>query len=101
MTLLAVTRNDVADYVSALCIVFGILIMLNILIRWIPRMPFYSRWFRALLDFVTDTTDPYLGFFRRLMPSLGTGGVALDFSPIVALAVLFLARALAVALIAG
>jgi uncharacterized protein YggT (Ycf19 family) len=101
MILLAVTRSDVADYVSALFFVFGILIMLNILIRWIPRMPFYSPWFRGTLDFVTDTTDPYLGVFRRLMPSLGTGGMALDFSPIVALVVLFLARALAVALIAG
>jgi YggT family protein len=101
MIVLAVTRNDVANYVSALFIVFGILIMLNILIRWIPRMPFYSPWFRALLDFITDTTDPYLGFFRRLMPSFGTGGMALDFSPIVALVVLFLVRALAVALIAG
>lgn len=101
MILLAVTRSDVADYVGALFVVFGILILLNILIRWIPRMPYYSPWFRSVLDFITDTTDPYLGFFRRLMPSLGTGGMALDFSPMVALVVLFLARALAVTLIRG
>jgi YggT family protein len=101
MILLAVTRSDIADYVGAVFIVFGILILLNILIRWIPRMPFYSPWFRAALDFITDTTDPYLGVFRRLMPSFGTGGMALDFSPMIALIVLFLARALVVALIAG
>ena len=31
-------------------------------------MPFYSRWFRAVLDFVTETTDPYLNLFRRVVP---------------------------------
>ena len=40
--------------------------------------PFYSRWFRAVLDFVTETTDPYLNLFRRLVPSVGGGGFALD-----------------------
>ena len=34
-----------------------------------PRIPFYSRWLRAVLDFVTETTDPYLNLFRRFVPS--------------------------------
>jgi len=98
---LAVTRSDVADYVDALFIVYSILILLNILISWIPRIPFYSRWFRACLDFVTDTTRPYLNFFRRFMPSLGVGGMAIDLSPIVALVVLYVARVVIVGLIRG
>lgn len=101
MIALAVTRSDVADYVDALFIVYSILILLNILISWIPRIPFYSRWFRACLDFVTDTTRPYLNFFRRFLPSVGVGGMALDLSPIVGLIVLFVARAVVVGLIRG
>jgi YggT family protein len=98
---LALTRVEVAEYVEALFLVYFILIMLNILISWVPRIPFYSRWFRACLDFVTETTNPYLNIYRRLLPSVGTGGFALDVSPIVGLIVLFLARAILVGLIRG
>ena len=99
--LLAITRNDVADYVAALFLVYIVLIFINILISWIPRMP-YNRWLRAVLDFVTETTNPYLNVFRRVIPPLGgAGGIAFDLSPIVAIIVLFLVRSLLVALIAG
>lgn len=96
---LALSRSNLADYAEALFIVFAILILLNILISWIPRMPFYSRWFRACLDFITDTTNPYLGFFRRLIPSFGSG--AIDLSPMVGLVVLLLAEAAVVGLLRG
>ena len=42
MIALALSRNDVADYVSALFVVYIILIFANILISYIPRMPTYS-----------------------------------------------------------
>jgi len=98
--LLAITRFDVADYVSALFLVYIILIFLNILSSWIPRMP-YNRWLRAALDFIAETTNPYLNIFRRLIPPLGGGGFALDLSPIIGLIVLYIVRGLLVALIAG
>jgi YggT family protein len=98
---LALTRVDVAEYVDALFVVYIILILLNVLISWIPRMPTYNRWLRAALDFVTDTTNPYLNLFRRILPSVGTGGFALDLSPIVGLIVLFVARTVVVGLIHG
>lgn len=98
---LALTRGDVAGYVSALFLVYIILIFLNILISWIPRMPTYNRWLRAALDFVTETTNPYLNFFRRFIPPLGGGGFALDLSPIIGVIVLFVAQALVVGLIEG
>jgi YggT family protein len=98
--LLALTRNDVADYVGALFLVYIILIFLNILSSWIPRMP-YNRWLRAALDFIAETTNPYLNIFRRLIPPLGGGGFALDLSPILGLIVLYIVRGLLVALIAG
>lgn len=99
--LAALTRDDVADYVGALFLVYIILIFLNILISWIPRMP-YNRWLRAVLDFVTETTNPYLNLFRRVIPPLGGGGgFALDLSPMIGVVVLFIVRGLLVTLIAG
>jgi YggT family protein len=97
---LALTRNDVADYVGALFLVYIILIFLNVLSSWIPRMP-YNRWLRAVLDFITETTNPYLNLFRRLIPPLGGGGFALDLSPILGVIVLFIVRGVLVALISG
>ena len=97
---LALSRADVADYVGALFLVYIILIFLNVLSSWIPRMP-YNRWLRAVLDFVTETTNPYLNLFRRFLPPLGGGGFALDLSPILGVIVLFIARGLLVALISG
>ena len=100
MNLLAITRYDVADYVSALFLVYIVLIFLNILISWIPRMP-YNRPLRATLDFVKETTDPYLNFFRRFLPPIGGSGFALDLSPIIGVILLFVLQAIVVGLIEG
>jgi YggT family protein len=97
--LLAITRLDVADYVSALFLVYIILIFLNVLSSWIPRMPYNPL--RATLDFIKETTDPYLNFFRRFLPPLGGGGFALDLSPILGVILLFIVRAIIVGLIEG
>ena len=97
---LALNRGDVADYVSALFIVYVILIFARIVISFVPRMP-YRPWLRAVLDFITETTDPYLNFFRRFLPPIGGGGFALDLSPMIGLIVLFLAQAIVVGLIRG
>lgn len=100
MILLALTRSDVADYVSALFLVYIVLIFINVLISWVPRMP-YNRWLRAFLDFVTETTNPYLNLFRRVLPPIGGGGFALDLSPIIGVIVLFVLQGLVVGLIQG
>lgn len=100
MISLAITRADVADYVGALFLVYIILILLNILISWIPRMPYHPA-LRATLDFITETTNPYLNVFRRLLPPIGGGGFALDLSPMLGLILLFIVRAVVVGLIEG
>jgi YggT family protein len=97
---LALTRFDVADYVGALFLVYIILILLNVLISWVPRMP-YNRALRATLDFIKETTDPYLNLFRRVLPPLGGGGLALDLSPMIGVILLLVARAIVVHLIEG
>ena len=70
---LALSRGDVANYVNALFTVYIILIFVNILISWLPRVP-YNRVLRAVLDFVSETTNPYLNLFRRFLPPIGGGG---------------------------
>jgi len=97
---LALDRGDIADYVAALFLVYVILIFARIVISFVPRMP-YRPWLRAVLAFVTETTDPYLNFFRRFLPPIGGGGFALDLSPMIGLIVLFVAEAIVVGLIRG
>jgi len=88
----AVTRADIADYVDALFLVYLILIFANILMSWIPRIP-RSATLRPVLDFITETTNPYLNIFRRLLnPIGGPGGLAIDISPILAVFVLIIAE---------
>lgn len=98
--LLALSRQDVADYVAALFLVYIVLILIRVLLSWIPRMP-YNPTLRAVLDFITDTTDPYLNLFRRVIPPIGGGGFGLDLSPMIGVIVLFILRGVVVALIAG
>src|SRR5690348_4870391 len=97
---LALTRDDVANYVGALFLVYVILIFIRIVAGFVPRMP-YRPWLKATLDFVDEVTSPYLNFFRRFLPTVGGGGFALDLSPMVGLIVLFVAEAIVVGLIRG
>ncbi|MGK2932756.1 MAG: YggT family protein [Solirubrobacterales bacterium] len=90
---LAITRGDVAAYVSALFTVYIILIFVRILMSWIPRVP-DNRALRAVLEFVRETTDPYLNIFRRMLPPVGAGGMQLDLSPMVGVILLLIAQAI-------
>ncbi len=97
---LALSRGDVASYVNALLTVYIILIFVNILISWLPRVP-YNRALRAVLDFVAETTNPYLNLFRRFLPPVGAGGLALDLSPMLGIILLFVLQQVIVGLISG
>ncbi len=85
----AITRNDVADYVETLTLVYLVLIFVRIIMSWIPRIP-YNRFLAGFLKFVTDVTNPYLNLFRRILPPVRLGPGALDLSPIVATFVLII-----------
>jgi YggT family protein len=101
MTLvLAVTRQDVADYVNTLVLVYLVLIFIRIIMSWLPRIP-YNRYLDAALNFVRDVTDPYLNLFRRFMPPVRMGPGALDLSPIVATFVLIIVGSLVAGAIRG
>jgi uncharacterized protein YggT (Ycf19 family) len=96
----ALTRNDIADYVAAVFRVYGLLIIAYIVTSLFfsfgGRLP-YSRWSRAILDFLRDVSEPLLRPFRAILPPLGP----LDLSPIVALIVLQIVGAIVVKLIRG
>jgi YggT family protein len=57
----------------------------------------YSRGVDAVLTFLKDVCEPYLRLFRRLLPAFG----GFDFTPILAILVLYIARSLLVGLIKG
>jgi YggT family protein len=100
MALAAVTRSDIANYVSALfevyILIIFIYILLNLLFSFGMRLP-YSRWSDALMNFLRDVCDPYLGLFRRFIPPVGM----FDLSPIIAIFLLYIVRTIVVNLIAG
>jgi YggT family protein len=90
--ILAVSSFDLARYVNAVFIIYFVLILINILLSFIPRIP-YRPWLRSVLDFVTESTDPYLNVFRRMMrPIGGSGGLAIDLSPMLAILVLIIVQ---------
>jgi YggT family protein len=97
---LAITRGDVADYVTTLALVYLVLIFVRIIMSWIPRMP-YNRWLAGFLKFVSDVTDPYLNLFRRVLPPVRIGPGALDLSPIIATFVLIIVSSIVADLIRG
>jgi YggT family protein len=92
---LALSRGNVADYVQALFLVYFILIFANIVLSFVPRMPF-SLWSQAVIDFIHETTDPYINIFRRIMRPIGGGPISIDLSPMVAIIVLFALNAIIV-----
>jgi YggT family protein len=93
----AIGREEIAQYVEALSLVYLVLIFIRVLLSWVPRMP-YNRVLRGAVTFVEETTDPYLNLFRRFIPPIGG---RLDISPIVAIIVLSVVSGIVVGLIAG
>lgn len=96
----ALSRSDVANYVQALFLVYFILIFANIILSFVPRMPF-SLWSKAIIDFIHETTDPYINIFRRILRPIGSGPISIDLSPMVAIIVLFVLDGIIVRAILG
>ncbi len=68
------------------------LIIVRVLLSWIP-LP-QSQAFRTIYRVLYQITEPYLKVFRRIIPSLGSGGIGLDISPLLAVFVLFLVQSI-------
>jgi uncharacterized protein YggT (Ycf19 family) len=91
MLTLATTRTDIANYVGALFTVYIVLLFVYLLVNLVlgfgVRLP-YSRWTDAVLGFLRDVSEPYLRIFRRLLPTMG----GFDFTPMLAIIVLYVLR---------
>jgi uncharacterized protein YggT (Ycf19 family) len=98
--IVATARDSIADFLQALLWVYLILIFAYIITSLIfsfgGRIP-YSRWSSAVLGFLRDVTEPYLGLFRRFIPPIGP----VDVSPIVAILVLQIVGGIIINLIRG
>ena len=80
------SRDAIADFVSALITVYTLLIFAYIVSQLVLQFarPSYSRALDAVLGFLRDVCEPYLRIFRRFIPPIGP----FDLSPIVAILVL-------------
>jgi YggT family protein len=88
MIALATVRGDIANYVSTLIYVYIILIFIYVLLNLLFSTgvhPPYARWSDAVLKFLRDVCEPYLRIFRRFIPTVGM----FDFSPMIAIVVLY------------
>ena len=72
--------------------------LVRVLMSWFTRIP-YNTVLNAVLEFVRETTDPYLNLFRRFVPMVRIGPGALDLSPIVAIIVLQIVAQIVVGII--
>ena len=98
LVLAASARQEIADFVSALFFVYTLVIVAWIVASLVMSMgltPPYNRAIRGTLDFLHDTSEPYLRLFRPLPLRIGP----LDLTPIVALVVLRIVGGIIVGLI--
>jgi len=98
--LAAITRDDIANYVDALFLVYILLIFVYILLNMMFSLglrPPYSRWSDMVMNFLRDVCEPYLRIFRRFIPPIGM----FDFTPIIAIGVLIILEQVVHSLISG
>jgi len=101
MTLLAaITRNDIANYVEAVFLVYILLIFVYILLNMMFSLglrPPYSRFVDAVMNFLRDVCEPYLRIFRRFIPPIGM----FDLTPMIGIILLLVVETLVVGAIRG
>ena len=100
MIALALTRYNVANYVDALFSVYIIILFVYILLNLMFSLglrPPYNRWSDAVLNFLREVSEPYLRLFRRLIPPVG----GFDFTPMIAIILLYIVRTIVVNAING
>lgn len=99
--LLAISRVDVANYLTTLIYVYIVLIFIRVILSYFRSIP-YNRFLSAFIGFVHDVTSPYLNLFRRIIPPVRLGPAALDLTPIVAtFALIIVGLYIVVPLVAG
>lgn len=100
IALAAITRNDIANYVQAVFLVYILLIFVYILLNMMFSLglrPPYTRFVDAVMNFLRDVCEPYLRIFRRFIPPIGM----FDLTPMIGIIVLLVVETLVVNAIRG
>jgi len=100
IALAAITRNDIANYVQAVFLVYILLIFVYILLNMMFSLglrPPYSRFVDAVMNFLRDVCEPYLRIFRRFIPPIGM----FDLTPMIGIILLRVVETLVVSAIRG
>ncbi len=70
----------IAGVINTLLGLYSFLIIAAALISWVNPDPW-----NPIVRFLRQATDPFLNFFRRILPKFLVGGSGIDLSPLVAL----------------
>ena len=73
---------------------YELLIVADAILSWVPSSA--GSWVYDVRRALATLTDPFVGIFRNLIPSVGGSGMRVDFSPLVAIVALQLLRRLVV-----
>ena len=81
--------NGIIYVVYLVLTIYAWLIVARMLLSWLQLRPGGIAY--RVNKVLVDVTEPYLAPFRRLIPVARVGATGMDFSPVVALLVLFIA----------
>lgn len=84
VSLLADAITSAERFLYVFASVYTLVILAYIITSWL-RLP-YSPWLNRIQRFLYDVCEPYLRLFRRMLPRTGP----LDFSPMIAVIVLWI-----------
>jgi len=87
--------GPIHGFLSFVFYVLWVMILINVVLSWLPS----AQW-HPLGRFLIAVTEPLLKPFRRLIPPIRVSDrVGLDLTPIIAIAILYVAYRIAFALI--
>lgn len=81
--------SAIISLASLSIIVYGAAIVVRTLLSWTPLRSGTASY--RVYSYLHDATEPYLRLFRRVLPPVRVGDVAIDLSSAVGLAVLLVA----------
>ena len=81
--------NGIVQVIYLALTIYAWLIVARMLLSWVQLHPGGTAY--KVNKVLVDVTEPYLAPFRRLIPMVRMGATGMDFSPVVALLVLFVA----------
>lgn len=76
------TLTTIEQFLVSLVLVYSVLIIAYVVLGYL-HLP-YNLWVGRIRAFLHDTVEPYLGLWRRILPSMG----GIDLSPLIAIVAL-------------